>query len=307
MERVAAPLRSMGAGIETEGGRPPLRIAGRPLHGIEYDMPVASAQVKSAVLLAGLFATGRTMVRELSPSRDHTERMLRARGVAVDAGPGWAAVAGGQRPEPLDLRLPGDLSSAAFLFAGAALGEGPVSVAAVGVNPTRAAFLEVLKRSGVTVTLQNTRDEGGEPVADVTVSGRVQRAVEIEPEEVPALIDELPLVALIGTQAVGTSVVRGAAELRYKESDRIAATVEGIRALGGRATEYEDGFSVEGPVKLRGTVLGCRHDHRIAMMLGIAGTVARGETIVDGVEAAAISFPGFDAVLRHLGGDIRAD
>ncbi|GAC1341228.1 MAG: 3-phosphoshikimate 1-carboxyvinyltransferase [Candidatus Dormibacteria bacterium] len=301
MERVVTPLRLMGAQLETDG-RPPLRIRGASLQGIRYAPPVASAQVKSALLLAGLFARGDTTVVESLPTRDHTERLLRHAGVAVGVEGAAVTVAGGSRPHPLDLTVPGDPSSAAFPLVAAALCDSAVTVRAVAVNPGRIGFLALLEEMGCEVSLEIRPERAGEPVADVRVSGRPRRAVSIGADRVPALIDELPLVALLGTAAPGTTVVRGAAELRVKESDRIATVVTQLRAMGARITESDDGFAVEGGnTRLHGAQVDACGDHRIAMLLAIAGLVAVGPTTVHGAEVVAVSFPGFAAMLRDLG------
>ncbi|MFN2451935.1 MAG: 3-phosphoshikimate 1-carboxyvinyltransferase [Candidatus Dormibacteria bacterium] len=301
MERVAHPLRLMGALVETNHGHPPLRIRGGALRGIRYTMPVASAQVKSALLLAGLFAEGETTVVEPLPTRDHTERLLRHAGVAVASDWSGTTVIGRGRPAPLDLGIPGDPSSAAFPLVAAALCDSAVTVRQVAVNPGRIGLLEVLDEMGCQVTLERRPDRGGEPVADVRVAGRPRRAAQVSAERVPSLIDELPLVALLGTASTGTTVVRGAAELRHKESDRIAAVVGQLRRMGAHIEEFDDGFAVRGGERLRGATVDAGGDHRLAMLLAVAGVAASGVTTVDGAAAAAVSFPTFAGMLRGLG------
>lgn len=303
MGRVIAPLQEMGARIESAEGKAPLRIQGGGLRAIRYRSPVASAQVKSCVLLAGLFAHGETVVLEPSLSRDHTERMLAAQGVPVQYGNGEIRILP-RRPNPLDLTVPGDMSSAAFLFGAAVLTGGAVTVQGVGVNPTRTGILSVLERLGARVDVREERLEGGEPVADVTVSGSIQHPICIGAEEVPGVIDELPLIALLATQARGVSTIRGAKELRVKESDRIATVTGALNALGASVAERADGFVITGPTPLSGTVLSGSGDHRVAMMGAVAGTVASGETMVEGAEVAAVSFPLFLATLAGLGAQI---
>lgn len=304
MNRVIEPLTRMGADIRAEAGKAPLVIHGRPLRGIEYALPVASAQVKSSLLFAGLFAEGETTVIEPVPTRDHTERMLPVAGIEVRRDGERISLQGGNALTPLNLSVPGDVSSAAFFLAGAALTRGEVSVGDVGVNPTRTGFLRVLERMGAQVQLSNERLEGGEPVATVAVRGRVLRAVTIEAEEVPLLVDELPLVVLLATQAKGTSLIRGAGELRLKETDRIATVAAALASLGADIDDLPDGFAVRGPVKLEGAVVSSHGDHRLAMMLAMAGSIARGETVVIGADAAAVSYPGFEGDFSRLGGSI---
>jgi 3-phosphoshikimate 1-carboxyvinyltransferase len=303
MGRVIEPLGRMGASIHADDGRAPLTIEGRPLHGIRYTLPVASAQVKSAVLLAGLFAEGETSVTEVIPSRDHTERMLTAVGVPVQRNNGTATIGRG-RLRPFDLTVPGDVSSAAFFLAGAALTGGELVVEDVGLNPTRTGLLDVLRRMGIAVETSVEAVEAGEPRGTIRLHGRVEAPVTIEAEEVPLLIDELPLVALLATQAQGTSTIRGAAELRLKESDRIATVTATLTRLGADVEELPDGFMIRGPSRLRGATLAGGSDHRLAMMATIAGLAAEGHTVVDGVEVAAVSYPGFERDLARVGGSI---
>lgn len=304
MGRVVDPLRLMGAEITSADGKPPLAIREAPLHGITYRLPVDSAQVKSAVLLAGLFAEGRTAVVERIPTRDHTERMLGAAGVAVERAGGTISVAGGSRPAPFQCAIPGDPSSAYFLLAAAALTGGAVEVPDLCLNPTRLGLGRVLAAMGAAVDIAPVREEMGEPVGVIRVSGDATVPATITGDEVPAVVDELPLVALIATQADGVTEVRGAQELRVKETDRIAAVVEGLSRLGARIDERPDGFVVHGPTPLRGAWVRSQGDHRLAMTLAVAGLIADGETLVEGVEAAAISFPGFAGTLQSLGGSI---
>lgn len=300
MARVIEPLALMGASVKSQGGRAPLRIEGRPLRGIAYALPVASAQVKSAVLLAGLLADGSTRVQEPVPTRDHTERLLRALGIEVTRTGGGVMVQPGT-PRTLDLTIPGDMSSAAFWLAGGALG-GDVIVRGVGINPTRTGFLRIVERMGVSVEISDEGNELEEPFGDVRVSGRVDRPIDIEGREVPDVVDELPLIALLATQAPGISVVRGAGELRVKESDRIATTVAALAAMDADIQELPDGFVVRGGSRLRGATVRSGGDHRLAMMLAIAGMQAAGETVVESADAASISYPEFPDVFRELGG-----
>ncbi|HEY1331541.1 MAG TPA: 3-phosphoshikimate 1-carboxyvinyltransferase, partial [Actinomycetota bacterium] len=259
MDRVADPLARMGARIETDDGRAPVELDGGQLHGIDYASPVSSAQVKSALLLAGLRASGTTSLTEPHPSRDHTERMLAAMGAPIESGPGRASVRAGAL-SAVDVTIPGDLSSAAPLLAAAALLPGSdLTVTGVGVNPTRAGFLRVLQRMGADVQVLSTNADvsagdgaGGEPVADVRVRPTPLRSTAIDASEAPSMIDEVPLIGVLATRAEGRTQVRGVADLRMKESDRIAALVTGLRALGARIEEAPDGFVVEGPTRLAG-------------------------------------------------------
>lgn len=307
MARIIEPLTRMGAEITARDNAAPLEIRGGTLRGITYSLPIPSAQVKSSILLAGLFAAGETTVRETARTRDHTERMFLASGIDLERRNGTVVVRGGQRPRPLRLTVPGDISSAAFLFAAALLTGGEVSVQGLGVNPTRTPFLDVLARMGATVELEGQREELGEPVATVRVSGAARRAVTLDGQDVPALLDELPLVALLGTAAQGDTVVRGAAELRVKESDRIRTVVDALRALGASVDELPDGFAVHGPTPLRGAIASSQGDHRIAMMLAVAGCGSHGTMVIRDADAAAVSFPEFADVLRSLGGQIDAE
>ena len=304
MHRVIEPLTQMGADIRSDDGCAPLQVMGKALHGIHYALPVASAQVKSAVLLAGLFADGETSVSEPTTTRDHTERMLRSLDITVERQDGHIMLEGGQRPRPFEFDVPGDVSSAAFFFAAAVLSESAIQIRQVGVNPTRIAFLGVLERMGARVSVENLDESMGEPVADVTVTGAITKPIEIQEGEAAALIDELPLVVLLATRARGTSTIRGAAELRVKESDRILAVASVLGAMGANLKELPDGFVVHGPAQLHGATVSAHGDHRVAMMAAIAGAAADGETVVTGAEAAAVSFSSFASCFRRVGGRI---
>ncbi len=318
MGRIAGPLRQMGATVlGRDGGRlPPLTILGGDLHGIDYRLPVASAQVKSAILLAGLYADGPTVVHEPGPARDHTERMLAARGANIKwqvasgkrqaAGlevqeDGMITLWGSARLSSLDILVPGDFSSAAYFIAAACLAPGSeVTAVGVGVNPTRSGFLNALAEMGADIGLENQREMGGEPVADVVARAGDLRGVEVCGDRVPRMIDEFPILAVAATQAQGTTVVRDAAELRVKETDRIANVAIELRKLGAHIEERPDGFVVEGPMRLVGTQVNSHGDHRLAMSLAIAGLVAEGETTIEGAECIADSFPGFERILGTL-------
>jgi 3-phosphoshikimate 1-carboxyvinyltransferase len=303
MGRIAEPLSAMGAAVETDGGRLPLAIDGRPLHSIRYELPVASAQVKSCVLLAGLYTDGGpTAVVEPVPTRDHTERLLRAAGARVRTSPGLVEIDPAERLDPLRLVVPGDFSAAApFVVAATLLPGSRLRLSGVGVNPTRIGLLHVLERMGARISLYNRGTSGGEPVADVEVEHADLVATEIGPAEVPALIDELPLFALVAAMARGESRVRGARELREKETDRIETVTNALRALGVRITASDDGFRVRGvPTRPKGGGVDSGGDHRIAILGAVAGLVSREGVRVEGAEAVSISFPGFVDLLESV-------
>ncbi len=307
MSRVAEPLGRMGARVATgPAGTAPLTIQGGRLLGIEYAQPVASAQVKSAILLAGLQAAGRTTVVEAVATRDHTERLVRAMGAAAESA---RSPEGALRTsisaaalEPLDLAVPGDFSSAAPLIVAAALVPGSdVVLEDVGLNPTRTGLLRVLDRMGADIEIE-TRATEPEPLGRIRVRSAGLRATSVTAEEVPALIDELPLVGLLGTGAEGRTVVRGAGELRAKESDRITGLVSGLRTLGADAEELSDGFAVHGPATLTGGRCDAMDDHRLAMTFAVAGLISSGPVHVQGSRFVADSFPAFFDSLARLGG-----
>ena len=307
VDRIADPLRRMGATVEAREGRyPPFTVGGARLEGIDYELPVASAQVKSCVLLAGLCASGETSVREPTTSRDHTERALLRAGAPLTRAQGRVTVCGIDELEMPDVSIPGDLSSAAFLIAAAVLVPGSrVVLSNVGVNWTRTGFLRVLERMGAVVVgdLEAPSEElsPDEPVSDLDVAAGPLVGTVVEPDEVPLCIDELPLVALLGCFADGRTEVRGAAELRLKESDRIAAVVEGLRGLGGEIEATEDGFAVTGsPDGLRGGRLDAHGDHRLAMLGAVAGLASNEGVEVAGMEAAGVSYPAFTDDLARL-------
>jgi 3-phosphoshikimate 1-carboxyvinyltransferase len=302
--RVDVPLREMGARVETTDGHAPVVVEGAELRPIRYELPVASAQVKSSVLFAGLLASGggATRVIERLPTRDHTERLLSSLGVSVRRRGHEVAVEPVESLPPLELDIPGDFSSAApFLVAATLLSGSELRIHGVNLNPTRTGFLDVLERMGARIAVFNRRSAGGEPVGDLDVRSAELVATEIGPEEVPALVDELPLFALAAAMARGDSVVRGAAELRVKESDRIETVTTALRALGVRIFETEDGFRVRGvPARPRGGAMDSRDDHRIAMLGAVAGLVSREGVEVGGAESVAISFPGFFELLGSV-------
>ena len=306
MRRIVRPLELMGARIETsEGGTPPLRIRGNPrLKGIDYDSPIASAQVKSCLLLAGLYARGTTTVREPVSSRDHTERMLPAFGVRLH---GPCGVRGGSQLSGTSLRVPADISSAAFFLVAAAMVPGSdLLLRDVGLNPTRDGILHVLRAMGADLTIHDQRRFGGEEVGDVRVryAGRL-KGVEIPPERVPSLIDELPAILALAAVAEGATRLRGATELRVKESDRLAVMGRGLAAMGVSLREYDDGMDVEGGALSSADVDGAG-DHRCAMSFAILGQVAPGAVTVGGAENIDTSYPGFVDDLQGVGGTVCA-
>jgi 3-phosphoshikimate 1-carboxyvinyltransferase len=300
MRRVIEPLTRMGGRIDAIDGHAPITVHGAPLHGIAYDPPIPSAQVKSAVLLAGLQASGTTSVTEPAQTRDHTERAFAAFGVDVRTAGNTVSIQGGQRLTARDLAVPGDFSSAAFwMVAAAALPGSRVVIDEVGLNPTRIGLVDVLRRYGARVHIEETTIVAGEPVGSITVEADRAGAIEIAPAEVPVLIDELPALAALAANG-GEVSVRGAAELRVKESDRIAALVAGFRALGIDADERPDGFVVRGSGAPGGGLADARGDHRMAMAFAIAALAAVRPSRVEGADAVAISYPGFFDTLALL-------
>lgn len=303
MRRVADPLEAMGAEVTTaDGGTAPLQVRGRrPLHAVHWRPAAASAQVKSAILLAGLSADRDTVVDEPLPTRDHTERLLRMCGVSVAVDGLRVTVSPGD-PQPFGLRVPGDVSSAAFFLALASARSGwRVRCEGVGLNPTRTGFLDVLRAMGAEITVEEGDPAGGvEPVGTITATGRELRATTIAGELTVRCIDELPVLAVVATQANGATEIRDASELRAKESDRIAAVVAGLRALDAACEETVDGLVVTGPCQLRGAHLDARGDHRLAMAWAVAALLVQDgeDSEIAGAEAASVSFPGFFATLR---------
>jgi 3-phosphoshikimate 1-carboxyvinyltransferase len=305
MRRITDPLRLMGAQIADQDGRAPLRITGSPLRGITYDMPVASAQVKSGLLLAGLFAEGVTTVIEPGPARDHTERMLIGMGADVQTEGSHVTITPPRSLRPLDAMLPGDISSAAFLIVAALLAaQNTITLEGVGVNPTRTGILDILALMGADIQPVNSRIEAGEPVADLVVRRSELRGAAIDGELIVRSIDEFPALMIAATQAHGATVVSQAAELRVKETDRIAVMAGELRKLGANIEERPDGFVIEGPQRLQGTVVEAHDDHRVAMSLAVAGLCASGETVIQGATCAEDSFPGFAETLHALGADV---
>ncbi|MBN1288102.1 MAG: 3-phosphoshikimate 1-carboxyvinyltransferase [Actinobacteria bacterium] len=308
MNRIIKPLKLMGADINGNGesGCPPLEIRGGDLRGIEYSPDVASAQVKSAILLAGLQASGRTTVNEKAPTRDHTERMLRHMGASVLCD-GTSVTVKPCVLSAVKLEVPGDMSSAAFLIAaGLACPGSSVKIKNVGLNPSRTGFLEILRRMGAGIELLERSEEGWEPRGTLKVKHSRLKAVDVTDVDVVAAIDEVMLIALLATQAEGVTRIRGASELRKKESDRIDGTVKGLISLGARVNETPDGMEIKGPCELGAAVLDSNRDHRLAMMWSVAGMLAKGKTVVTGWEWASVSYPGFEGALSSLGVNISA-
>jgi 3-phosphoshikimate 1-carboxyvinyltransferase len=314
--RIIEPLRSMGAVLQArdDDSHPPLTVVGAtPLRPIDYLTPVPSAQVKSAILLAGLRAEGRTTVREAVATRDHTERMLRARGIPVERLDGSDVVAwtveGGRTVRAIEERVPGDASAAAFwLVAGAIHDDAELTIRDVGVNPTRRAVIDILRAMGARIEEQPAAgaanaggEDVGEPRADLTIRSSELRAIDLGPADVAAAIDEIPILCLAATQARGTTVIRGATELRHKESDRLAGIAAGLDALGARVDLEGDDLRVIGGTRLRGAATDSLDDHRLAMTFAIAGLIADGETSVGRPASAGISYPGFFGELERIG------
>ncbi|MEW6215448.1 MAG: 3-phosphoshikimate 1-carboxyvinyltransferase [Nitrospirota bacterium] len=306
MARVITPLRQMGAVImaRAEDRYPPIAIRGKRLKAIKYTMPVASAQVKSAILLAGLYAEGETEVIEPFKSRDHTERMLPAFGAEIKVEGLHIKIKGETELKGMEIYVPGDFSSAAFFIVGALLiRDSEIIIRGVGVNPTRAGLIGILKEMGADIEISNIRELSGEPIADIYCkSDRELKAINITKEKIPSLIDEFPILCVAATQATGITTIRGAEELRVKESDRIKSMATELRKMGAEIEEFEDGMSIGGKANLKGAFLESYGDHRIAMALSIAALIADGTTTINDVSSVNVSFPGFFEILRRLTG-----
>jgi 3-phosphoshikimate 1-carboxyvinyltransferase len=304
MTRIVTPLRQMGAAIDAAQGSPPLRLQPAELRGIAYRMPIASAQVKSAILLAGLYAAGETRVYEPGPARDHTERMMRAMGVNVVTKDGWVILPAedSRLLQPLTFAVPGDISSAAFLMVAAAVVPGSaVTLLNVGVNETRSGLLDLLQEMNAAIETASRRDSGGEPVADLTVTQQTLHGITVAGPVVVRAIDEFPAWAVAAAQAEGRSILRDAAELRVKEVDRIARLTAVLHKLGVEVTEQADGFTLMGGRRLIGAVVESHGDHRLAMALAVAGLVADGPVIIADAHCINDSFPGFVETMGRLG------
>jgi 3-phosphoshikimate 1-carboxyvinyltransferase len=305
MRRVTEPLSRMGARFEEHGGDGlPLSVRGGPLRPLRYEMPVSSAQIKSALLLAGVVGEAAVDLREpAGRSRDHTERMLRAFGYPVEEQDGWIEFRPGGRIEPFDIQIPGDPSSAAFLVGAAALAEaGELCIAGVGVNPTRTGFLHVLERMGATVRMEAGDTSFGEPVADLVAAPAALRSTEVLAGEIPGLIDEIPMLAVLASRAGGETIFRDVGELRVKESDRLGLIASNLRAVGGEAEVTGDDLHVEGVGTAPRGRVHTAGDHRIAMAFAVLGTLPGARVVIDDLACAAVSFPGFPETLRRIGG-----
>jgi 3-phosphoshikimate 1-carboxyvinyltransferase len=309
MARIIEPLGLMGAHIEASAGDfAPLAIEGRKLKAISYSTPVASAQVKSCLLFAGLLAEGCTRVTEPAPSRNHSELMLKEFGAFVDASSsGVVSVEGLRELTPLDYHVPGDLSSAAFFIAAASiLPDSELVLREVNLNPTRTAFIDLLRQLGASLRTENIREQHGEPLGDIVVASTQLRTkvkgTRISGAIIPNIIDEIPILAVVATQVEGRVEVRDASELRIKESDRLRTIAVGIRSLGGEIEEFEDGFAINGPQRLTGGRVETSGDHRIAMAFSIAALIADGSTEIVDADCASVSFPGFYESLEELTG-----
>jgi 3-phosphoshikimate 1-carboxyvinyltransferase len=306
MGRVIRPLTMMGAAIESDcDGTPPLQLSGGlRLHAIHYDLPIASAQVKSAVLLAGLYADGITSVTEPAVTRDHTERMLASMGAEISARNGTVSIAGGQVLRACPVQVPGDLSSATFIILGTLLSQrAEILIENVGINPTRTGVIDILKGMGADLTLENSRLLGEEPVADIRVRASRLQGGPVDPRLVSLAIDEFPALFVAAAAAQGTTTFSGLEELRVKESDRISAMADGLRRLGIRVDETPDGAVVHGG-RFAGGEVESFHDHRVAMSLAMAGTVAEGEVLIRGVDNVDTSFPEFPELMSSIGAEI---
>lgn len=306
MRRITEPLRAMDARVTDSNGCAPLHFQPAALRGLRYAMPVASAQVKSGVLLAGLYAGGPVTVIEPGPARDHTERLLHTMGADVQIDGIAITLTPGHSLQPLDLTIPGDLSSAAFVLVAALLVPGStMTITGAGVNPTRTGILDILAQMGAQITEHNPRTEGGEPIADLRVEFATLCGVEIGGDVIVRAIDEFPALMVAATQAHGETLVRDATELRVKETDRIAVMAAELHKLGAQIDELPDGFRVTGPQRLRGATVQGHDDHRVAMALAVAALVAEGETMIADAACVNDSFPGFAETLQTLGADIR--
>ena len=305
MGRIMKPLSMMGAEIESVSGNgcAPLRINGKPLKAVHYESPVASAQVKSAVLLAGLYADGKTSVTEPALSRNHTELMLESFGVQVMSEGTTASVMPPKEMTATDIAVPGDISSAAFFIAaGLVTPHSCITLKQVGINPTRNGILKVCEAMGADLTMSNVKDDNGEPTADITVKTSRLKGTEIGGELIPTLIDEIPVIALMAAFAEGETVIKDAAELKVKESNRIDLTVDNLVKMGVNAEATDDGMIIRGGNPLRGASIHCKYDHRIAMTFSVAGINAQGTTVIEDAECVDVSYPNFYQQLHILAG-----
>jgi 3-phosphoshikimate 1-carboxyvinyltransferase len=304
MRRLIEPMRLMGAEIRGRGGDSfaPLVIMGKKLHGIDFTLPIPSAQIKSAILLAGLFAHGNTILHQTIRSRDHTERMLKQMGASLESRGNSISLLPLDRPlVSVSLRIPGDISSAAyFLIAGAIHPNARIVVRDSGINPTRTGIIEILLAMGARLSITNKRSEAGEPLADIVVESSELKGIEVGGDIIPRLIDEIPVLAVAGCVAKGKTVIRGAGELRVKESDRIATVASELSRLGAKIEPLPDGMVIDGGRSLTGTEVNSHFDHRLAMSLAVAGLIARGETTIKHAQAARVSYPAFWQTLDQI-------
>ncbi|RPI00133.1 MAG: 3-phosphoshikimate 1-carboxyvinyltransferase [Calditrichaeota bacterium] len=304
MRRIIEPLEQMGAQIESTDNRAPLTLRGNVLHAIDFASPVASAQVKSCVLLAGLFAKGVTRVTEPFHSRDHTERMLREMGVSVHTSAAMSAVKGPAGVRPCDIDIPSDISAAAFFMTAAALmPNSEVVLNNVGVNPSRTGIIDALTAMGAQLRLDEVVELNHEPRARIIARSSKLKAVTLGGAMIPRIIDEIPILAIAATQAEGTTTIKDAGELRVKESDRIAAIADNLKRMGASVRELKDGLAITGPTPLKGAEIESHHDHRIAMAFSIAAQIASGETLIKNIDCINISFPGFIETLQMVQSD----
>jgi 3-phosphoshikimate 1-carboxyvinyltransferase len=305
MKRILTPLQMMGANITAVDNRAPLTIKPAPLHGIKYEMPVASAQVKSAILLAGLFAGGATAVVQPGPARDHTERMLSAMGADIVSDGNMIVLTPNGSLRPMNLTVPGDISSAAFLIVAALLVPGSdITLTGINLNPTRTGLLDVLRAMKAEITVTETGIEAGEPVGEIRIRHSVLKGTQVGGDVVVEMIDEFPILMVAALAAEGETIVRDAQELRVKETDRISVMAVELSKLGAQISETPDGFVIRGPQKLKAAIVNGHDDHRVAMSLSVAGLVAGGETTVLDARCAGDSFPGFADTLAALGAQI---
>lgn len=304
MGRIIEPLGRMGAIISAQGNKAPLTIQGTRLKALQYDSPIASAQVKSCILLAGLYASGLTIVKEPTLSRDHTERMLKEFGVCVTCAVAGIGINGPVKLKGSRIHVPGDISAAAFfLIAGSLVPNSEIEICAVGVNPTRTGIASALTEMGGDLQIKNQITLNNEPRADLLVRSRQLQAIAIGGAMIPKIIDEIPILAVAATQASGTTLIRDAKELRVKETDRIHSLVTNLQRMGAQVEEFDDGLAVTGPTPLHGAILDSFHDHRIAMAFAVAALIAEGETVIQNSECVDISFPGFYELLASIRND----
>lgn len=304
MGRIIEPLSRMGAKISAQAKKAPLSIQGTELKALQYESPIASAQVKSCILLAGLYASGMTIVKEPTLSRDHTERMLKEFGVCTTCATSGIGVNGPVKLNRSRIHVPGDISAAAFfLIAGSLVPNSEIEIRSVGVNPTRTGIVSALVAMGGDVQIRNQISLNNEPRADLLVRSRQFQALEIGGEMIPKIIDEIPILAVAASQARGTTIIRDAKELRVKETDRIRSVVNNLRLMGAQVEEFDDGLAVTGPTPLHGAILDSFHDHRIAMAFAVAALIAEGETLIQNSECVDISFPGFFELLASIRND----